>query len=183
MLDVKNLKGQLAKTEEFLKKEFSGIRTGRAHPALVDELEIEAYGSKMKLKEVATITAPEARIVKIEPWDKNQMAIIEKTIQSSDLGMTPVNDGTAIIIRIPDLTTERREEVAKCVSSKLEEARVSARNIREEFLKELTEQNSSGELSDDELEKSKKELQKEIDEFNDCIERLAEKKREEVLSI
>lgn len=183
MLDKKKVEDQLIKTKEFLKKELGSMRTGRANPSLVESIEVEAYGSNMKLKEMATITTPDAKTVRVEPWDKGQMNAIKKAIQVSDLGLNPADDGSAAIIKLPELTGERREEIAKSVNAKVEEAKVSARNTREEFLKEMTDKNSSGELSDDDFEKAKKDLQKLIDDCNTEIIEMGDKKREEILNL
>ncbi len=183
MLDQKKLKDEFKKAIDFLQKDLGTIKTGRAHPGLVEDIAVEAYGSKMRIKELATVSAPEPRTIRIEPWDKSQISAMEKGLMSSDMGFNPSNDGSSIIINLPELTAERREEVAKLVDKKAEEAKISIRKIREEFMKKMDDANDAGELSDDEFEKDKKDLQKAVDENNKEIEALSEKKQQEVKQI
>lgn len=183
MLDAKKLQSELVKTREFLQKELGAIKTGRAHPALVEDITAEAYGAKMRIKEMATITAPEARTIKIEPWDKTQINAIQKALMTSDMGFNPSNDGSAIIISLPQLTEERRNEVAKMVDKKMEETKIAIRKVREDFMQQMDDANESGDLSDDEFAKDKKELQKAIDAENAQIESLGAKKQEEIKQI
>jgi ribosome recycling factor len=143
-----------------LEGEYEGIRTGRVSPVIVEKLKVEVYGSDMPLQQVAGITAPEARVLAIAPYDKANLKAIEKAIQASDLGVNPSNDGAIIRITFPELTGERRKELVKVVKAKAEEARVAVRNVRRHARQELEHQAKDGEISDDDLARIEKDLEK-----------------------
>ena len=168
---------------EHLSGELQQIRTGRAQPSLVENLLVEAYGSMTPLKGVASISTPEPRAILISPWDKGLTKAIEKAIQSSDLGLNPTVTSEQIRLNIPELTAERREELIKVIHTKEEAARVSLRNIREEFLKGIKQDVADKKSSEDELERAKKEAQTVIDAHNKKIEDLVEKKSEQIRTI
>ena len=143
-----------------LRADLLTIRTGRASPALVEKLRVEAYGSIMPLNQMATIAVPEPRLLTIRPWDSSMLGVIEKAILKSDLGLTPSNDGKIIRLAIPPLTDERRRDLAKMVSRRVEEARVAIRNLRRDGLKELGDLEKDKDISEDDFYKAKEDLQK-----------------------
>ena len=169
---------EFTKIVEHLKSELATLRTGRASASLVEHLEVEYYGAKTPLQGIAQITVPEPRQIAIQPWDKNALKDIEKAVQTSNLGINPVNDGTYIRLTVPQMTEERRKELVKVVGQMAEKARVSVRNIREEIWKEIQKMSS-----EDDKRNAKDDLQKVIDKFNDEIKKIAEAKEKEVLTI
>ena len=167
------------KVIETLNKRFSTVRAGRANPSSLDGVMVEYYGSMTPLKQLATISVPEARQLLIKPFDKGALAGIEKAILASNLGYTPGNDGETIRIVIPELTEERRRELAKQVKAISEEAKVSVRNIRHEGLEDIKKL----ELPEDEEKGIEKEIQDLVNEYNKKIENLLKEKEEELLTV
>lgn len=164
---------------EHLRGEFETLRTGRAAPALVEKLKVEVYGSDMPLVQVAGITAPEARVLAISPYDKGNMKAIEKAIQQSDLGVNPSNDGNIIRITFPELTGERRKELVKVAKKMAEDGRIAVRNVRRHARQELEHQEKDGEIGKDELDRIEKDLEKLThDKVADIDKRLAAKEKE-----
>ncbi len=155
---------RMERSIEALEEDLSGLRTGRASPALVDKLPVSYYGTTMPLHQLATITIPEPRTIAIRPWDTKAIPAIEKAILASELGMTPQNDGTTIRLLVPRLTEERREELIRLASRRVEEARVAIRNVRRDFLHQLEKL----ELREDEERRLKDRAQETTD---DCIRR------------
>lgn len=176
-------------TEEFtavinhLEQELVGIRTGRANPALVEDIKVEAYGASMPVVQLASVAVQDARTITIQPWDKALLKNIEQGIQKSDIGLTPVNDGTMLRLTIPALTEDRRKEYIKMLNGKLEQARVAIRMNREERLREMKEKKQDGTLSENEFFMQQKELQKEVDRFVAIIEEHGTKKENEIMTI
>ncbi|MGA9191565.1 MAG: ribosome recycling factor [Anaerolineales bacterium] len=166
-----------------LEEDLAAIRTGRASPALVERLEVEYYGTRTPLQQIANISAPEPRLVTIKPFDPSTMKDIERAIQVSDLGLTPSNDGKIIRLSIPPLTEERRHELVKLVRSRTEEARVAVRNVRRDVQNELRDLEKEKEISEDELYRSEERLQKLTDEHIEAINAVSEKKEAEVLEV
>ena len=166
-----------------LKGELATLRTGRASAALVEHLEVEYYGAKTPLIQIAQITVPEPRMIAIQPYDKNALKDIEKAVQTSNLGINPVNDGNYIRLTIPQMTQDRRKELVKIVSQMAEKARVSIRNIREEIWREIQKLEKDSKISEDEKISGREELQKVVDKFNDEIKTIAEAKEKEVVTI
>lgn len=164
----------------WLNQEFSKIRTGRATPVILESLEIEAYGSKMKIQELANIVTEDAKTIRIEPWDTSVLKTIEKSIISSNLGLStsPFEKGIRIIF--PELTSERREQIIKLAKQKLEEARVSLRGFRDKTWNEIQEKEKNGKISEDDKFKLKEEMQKIIDTTNKQLEEAFEKKEGEI---
>lgn len=167
---------------EFYKTDIASIRTGRATPALVEDITVEAYGQRMTVKELATITAPEPRSLLIQPWDKGVVQAIESVIRKSDIGLSPVVDGQNIRLNIPALTEERRKEFIKFLKQKTEDTRVKIRRIREEIWHKVQVMEHAHEISEDEKFKAKEELQKIVDDYNKKIEELENKKEQELLT-
>lgn len=174
---------EFKKALNHLKQELSTLRTGRASSALVENLIVDFYGAPTPLMHMAQISIPEPRSIAIQPYDKNALKDIEKAVQSSNLGINPVNDGLYIRLTIPQMTEERRKELVKVVGQMTEKTRVSVRNVREDIWKEIQKMEKSGQLSEDDLKTAKDDLQKVIDKYNDEIKKLAEMKEKEVLTI
>lgn len=169
---------------EFYKTDIASIRTGRATPALVEDIVVDAYGQnqKMHVKELATITAPEPRSLLIQPWDKGVVQAIEGAIRKSEIGLSPVVDGQTIRLNIPSLTEERRKEFIKLLKQKTEDARVKIRRIREDIWHKVQTMEHAHEISEDEKFKAKDDLQKMVDDYNKKTEELEKKKEQELLS-
>ncbi|MFS0672467.1 ribosome recycling factor [Ornithinibacillus sp. 179-J 7C1 HS] len=159
------------------------VRAGRANPAILDSVFVEYYGANTPLNQLATISAPEARLLVITPYDKTAMGDIEKAIQKADLGLSPSNDGNVIRINIPPLTEERRKELVKVVGKYAEEYRVQVRNIRRDTNDALKKAEKNGELTEDELRDSQEEVQKQTDKHIAEIDQLAKKKEQEIMEV
>jgi ribosome recycling factor len=167
---------------EHLRGEFGTLRTGRAAPALVEKLKVEVYGSEMPLQQLAGITAPEARVLAISPYDKSNLKAIEKAIQASDLGVNPSNDGAIIRITFPELTGDRRKELVKVAKKMAEDARIATRNVRRHARQELEHQEKDGDLSKDELDRIEKDLEKLTHDKVAEIDNLLSHKEKELLN-
>jgi ribosome recycling factor len=165
---------------EWAKNEIIGIRTGRAHSSMVEDIVVDYMGSKLRIKELATISTPEPRVIFIQPWDKGAIPLIENAIKNSPLGLNPASDSNGVRLTIPSLTEERRKEFTKLLHQKAEEARIKARQIREDILKKVQNAVREKTAREDDLPDAKKELQKVIDEFNKKIDELVEKKEKEL---
>jgi len=174
---------KMGKTIGALRKELATIRTGRASPALVDYIKVDYYGTPTPLNQIATISAPEARLLLIQPWDKNALSSIERAIQKSDLGLNPANDGNVIRLRIPQLSEERRRELVKVVHKRAEEGRIALRNIRRSALEELRELERKGEISQDEQKRAQEQLQRLTDSFIAEVDKVGEDKEAELLEV
>ena len=162
---------------------FNSVRTGRATPALLDRINIDYYGTPTPLKNLATIGAPEARLLTIQPFDPTSVKQIEKTIQESDLGLTPSNDGKIIRLPIPQLTEERRKELVKVVRHMAEEGRVAVRNVRRDAIKHLEELVKNGSVGDDEERAAEGRVQKLTDEHVAKIDDLLKRKEAEIMEV
>jgi len=180
--DFTPFKKQLGVAEEWLKKEFSQIRTGQASPAILDNVKVESYGAITGLKEIASVTIEGARTLRISPWDKSQNKEIEKALIASNLGLSIVVDDQGVRAIFPDLTGDRRKEIAKLAKDKVEEAKKLVRSHREVIIKDLTEKEKSGGYGKDEIFRLKGEVQKMVDEANKKLEEAFVKKEKEVLS-
>jgi ribosome recycling factor len=180
---LEELRERMQKSVEVLQDDLLSIRTGRASPALVDKLHVEYYGSLTPLNQLASVAAPEPRLLVIRPWDPASLADIERAILKSDLGLTPMNDGKLIRLSIPRLTEERRRELVKVVSRRVEEARVSVRNLRRDALQDLKEFEKEKMISEDEFYRGKDEVQALTDELIEGIDEIGKRKEEEVMEI
>lgn len=169
-------------TFEFAKGEIAGIRTGRANSSLVEDIQVEYMDAKLHIKELATITVPEPRVLMIQPWDKGAISAIEKGIRDSKLGLNPVNSGQIIILNLPPLTEERRREFIKLLHQKVEDARIRVRQIREDILKKVQAEVREKKGRDDDLRSAKDELQKIIDDLNQKFDELTKKKEQELMT-
>jgi ribosome recycling factor len=168
---------------EHFSVEMAKIRTGRAHPGLVENLSVDYYGTRTPLRQIASISIPEARQILISPWDKGSLVLIEAAIRESDLGLSPGNDGVALRITLPALTEETRKTLVKSLNQKAEEARIAVRSIREEIWKDIQDFEKEGTISEDDKFAGKEELQKVIDEYNQKLEVMRKKKEEEVMTV
>jgi ribosome recycling factor len=180
---INSTRESMEKSLEFFKSELQKIRAGRVHASLVSDLLVDYYGTKTSLKQLATISCPEPRLIVISPFDKNSIKEIEKSVSQSSGGLTCQNDGKIIRVPIPPLTAERREEIASLVSQKLEETKQTLRNLREEAWKQAKEMEEVKKISEDDKFRAKDELDELIDEYNKKAEDLAQKKTEEVVKI
>ena len=176
-------KDKMAKAVTHLQGEFGSIRTGRASPVFVEKLRVDYYGSEVPLQQLAGFSVPEPRLLVISPYDKNSIKAIEKAIQASDLGITPNNDGAVIRLAFPQLTAERRKEMVKIVKHRAEEARVAVRNLRRTARHDLEAFQKEGELSEDDLDRAEKDLEKLTHEFVTEIDNLAAHKEQEMLEV
>lgn len=174
---------KMDKAVDHARTDFAGVRSGRASSALVEHLRVDVYGSEVELRTIAGLSTPEARLLVISPYDKGTMAAIEKAIQSSDLGLTPSDDGAVIRLAFPPLTEERRKELVKVVRHKAEEARVAVRNLRRAARHELEGLERDGELSSDQVERIEKELERLTHEKVSAIDQLLAHKEHELLEI
>jgi len=185
MLDdlMSKLEIDMQKVIDSLKKEFVTIRAGRANPALLEKVMVEYYGVPTPINQVANISAPEPRLLVIQPWDRSIIAAIEKAILKSDLGLTPTNDGTVIRISIPQLTQERRNELVKVVKKKAEEFRVIIRNMRRDANDKIKKMEKEHTISEDESRKAIEQVQKLTDKHIELIDKALEKKEAEILEV
>ena len=167
---------KMEKAIEVLKNELATIRTGRASPGLVENVKVDYHGVQMPLNQVAGISTPEARLIVIQPWEKQILGNIEKAILKSDLGLNPNNDGNVIRLAIPQLTEERRNQLVKVVRKRIEEGRVSVRNVRREALEKLRQMKDSKEMSEDDQRRAQNRLQQITDGFIERIDKVAKDK-------
>jgi ribosome recycling factor len=174
---------EFQKAIDHLKSEMATLRTGRASSALVEYLNVEYYGAQTPLIQIAQISVPEPRVIAIQPYDKSALKDIEKAIQQSNIGITPINDGNFVRLNIPAMTEERRKELVKVVGQMSEKARVAVRNVREEVWKEIQKMEEDGKITEDDKISGKQELQEVVDKFNEEIKKLADAKEKEVMTI
>ena len=168
---------------EALRREFTGVRTGKASPGLLDTVKVEAYGSAMPLNQVATVSAPEPRMLVIQPWDRAMIGPIEKALQTSDLGLNPANDGKVIRVPIPALTEERRREYVKVLHKMAEEAKVAVRQVRKDANDEIKKRQKDGDISEDDARREQDEVQKLTDRRVQQIDDLLKHKEAEVMEV
>jgi ribosome recycling factor len=180
---MEDARDRMDKAVTHTQSEFGGVRSGRASAGLVEHLKVDVYGSEVELRTIAGLSVPEARLLVISPYDKSTLGAIEKAIQSSDLGITPSNDGAVIRLAFPPLTEERRKELVKVVRHKAEEGRVSVRNLRRSARHELEALEKSGDISSDGLDRVEKELERLTHEHVASIEKLLAHKEQELLEI
>jgi ribosome recycling factor len=174
---------KMGKAVSHVQSEFGGVRTGRATPALVEKLKVDYYGSEVPLQQLAGFSVPEARLLVIQPYDKNSIKEIERAIQHSDLGITPSNDGQVVRLTFPELTSERRKELVKVVRHKAEEGRVATRNLRRSARHELDALEREGHISSDDLERAEKELERVTHDHVNEIDQMLQRKEHELLEV
>jgi len=179
---ISDLPIQLQKIADHLRSEFSGLHIGRANAAMVDEIQVESYGAMMPLKATSNISCPDSHTIRIEPWDKNIVGGIEKALRDAEVG-NPQNMGQYIILPVPPMTEERRKQLVKRVSEMEEEARISVRNVRQDFFKKIKIQKDNKEISEDEEKRFEKQIQEKVDATNKTIEEMSKKKSQDILTI
>ena len=180
---LRNIEGKMQTSIEALKRELASIRTGRAAPALIDHIKVDYAGVPTSLNQIAGISAPEARLIVIQPWDRGSIRNIEKAILQSDLGLNPVNNGNVIRLNIPPLTEERRQELTRMVRRRVEEGRIIIRNLRHEAMDELKGLEKSKEISQDEHKRALDQLQKLTDSFIANAEQIGRDKEVELMEV
>lgn len=183
MSDIKEFENKMSKTVDALKEDYVTIRAGRANPHILDKIKVDYYGTPTSLQQVANISVPEARMIQIQPWDASLIKEIEKAIMIADLGVMPTNDGKVIRIIFPELTEDRRKELAKEVKKKGEEAKVAIRNIRRDANDKAKKLNKDNEISDDELSNIEADIQKVTDKITAEIEKMIDKKTDEIMTV
>ena len=176
-----DLKRRMHGAVEALKHDLAGLRTGRASTALLDPVHVEVYGAHMPLNQVATVSVPEARLLSVQVWDRSNVQPVEKAIRSAGLGLNPITDGQVIRLPIPELTEERRKELAKLVGQYAEKARVAVRNVRRDGMDHLKQDEKKHEISEDERKRSENEVQKLTDETIAEIDNILAAKDKEIL--
>lgn len=180
---INDAEDRMKKSLEHLTKDLAAMRAGRANPAMVEKLSVDYYGVSTPVNQLANITVPEARLLVIQPWDKSMIADIEKAIMKSDLGITPSNDGNVIRIAVPQLTGERRKDLAKVIKKRAEEARVAVRNIRREANDMLKSSEKDKLISEDENKKGADEVQKLTDRYIKNVDTMLQSKEKEIMEV
>lgn len=178
-----NYEEKMQKTIDSLTSEYSTIRAGRANPHILDKIKVDYYGTPTVMQSVANISVPDARTLMITPWEPSMVKIIEKAISVSDLGINPNNDGKNVILHFPELTEERRKELAKDIKKKGEDAKVVIRNARREANEAAKKQNKAGEISEDELADAEDDIQKATDKFIAEIDKMVSTKTDEIMKV
>ena len=173
-------KQRFSETVAWLEREYSGIRTGQASPALLDGIKVESYGTKLPIPQVSSVGIEDPRTLRISPWDAGQIPAIERAIQDADLGVSVATDSSGLRVIFPELTSERREQLRKLAKNKLEEARVTVRGIRDDLMKAVEKDEKDGDISEDEMHHRKESIQKEVDATNVALDDLFKKKDAEV---
>lgn len=180
---IKQSEENMKKSINFLKEDLQGIRAGKANPKLVDKIQVSYYGSMTPINQIANISVPEPRLIVIQPWDATLIKEIEKAIQSSELGITPSNDGKIIRLVIPQLTEERRKELLKIVKKEIENGKIAIRNIRRDTNDDFKKKEKDNELTKDDLKKAEEEMQKITDKYIKLIDDLYKDKEKEILEV
>ncbi|GAB4491035.1 MAG: ribosome recycling factor [Anaerolineales bacterium] len=180
---LKEAESHMHKSISVLQEDLSAIRTGRAHPGLVEKILVEYYGAPTPLIQLASISVPEPRTLLIKPFDKSSLKAIERAILGSDLGLTPNNDGIAIRLNLPPLNEERRRDLVKHVNHRLEEARVALRNIRRDAIKDMKDFENEKLISEDDRKRGEEELQKIVDRLIGEIEKIGQNKEKEIMEV
>jgi ribosome recycling factor len=181
-MDKSDLQRRMHGAVEALRHDLGGLRTGRASTALLDPIQVEVYGASMPLNQIATVSVPEARMLSVQVWDRSNIQPVEKAIRSAGLGLNPITDGQLIRLPIPDLTEERRKELAKLVGQYAEKAKIAVRNVRRDGMDHLKQDEKSHQISEDEHKRLEQEVQKLTDDTIKEIDELAETKEKEILS-
>jgi ribosome recycling factor len=174
---------KMSKTEQVVVNEFAGVRTGKASPALVENIQVEVYGSIMRIRELAGITTPEPRALAIQPWDANSLHPIEKAIQKANLGLSPAVQGRTIRLFFPELSQERRQEFVKIIRKMAEDGKVSLRHVRRDFMEQMKKHAHDSGTTEDDVERAEKELQKLTDDYTAKIDGHLATKEKEILTV
>ncbi len=182
-IDLTDAESRMRGAVESVRREFGSIRTGRANPAILDRIEVDVYGSRMALRSVANVGAPESRLLTVTPFDPNSLKDIERAISNSDVGLNPQNDGKIIRLPIPELTEDRRREFIRLAKSMSEEGRVSVRNVRRDEMRDVHELRKMGEVSEDDERRAENELQRMTDLYVNRIDESLSEKEAELLEV
>ena len=180
--DFSKFKKSIAGSEEWLKKEFSGIRTGQANPALLDGVKVDSYGAQVPISQVGSVTTEGARTIRIVPWDISQSKDVEKAITLANLGVSVSVDDKGLRVNFPELTEERRKDIVKIAKERLEEGKKRIRVSRDDVMKDLKSKEKEGGMGEDEVRRNEKEIQKMVDEANKKFEEIYSKKEKEILN-
>ncbi len=181
--DTKSLEKRMQGALSVLKQEFGGMRTGRASASLLDPITVNAYGTRMPLTQVATVSVPEPRMISVQVWDKSNVSAVEKAIRESDLGLNPVVDGTSLRLPIPEMNEERRKEMAKVCAKYAEQARVAVRNVRRDGMEQLKKQEKEGDIGKDEHHALAEEVQVLTDKYIGEIDAALAEKEKEIMQV
>ncbi|HIT65343.1 MAG TPA: ribosome recycling factor [Candidatus Ventrimonas merdavium] len=181
--DLKLYEGKMEKTLNVLLDEFGSIRAGRANPHVLDKIKVDYYGTPTPIQQVGNVNVPEARMIVIQPWEKSLLKAIEKAILTSDLGINPTNDGNVIRLVFPELTEERRKDLAKDVKKKGEAAKVAVRNVRRDANEAFKKKEKAGEISEDDLKLGNEKIQKLTDKMIEKIDKAVETKTKEIMTV
>ncbi len=183
MAEIKEFKNRMIKTTEVLSSQFASVRAGRANAAVLDQIEVDYYGSPTPIRQIASISTPDARTLVIQPWDGSTLKLIEKAILTSELGINPQNDGRVIRLVFPQLTEERRKELAKQVRKYGEDAKVAVRNVRRDAMDKFKKEQKKGEMTEDDLKDVEKDMQKLTDDYTKEVDKLTAAKEKELFEI
>jgi ribosome recycling factor len=182
-MTTKELKNKLEQTLEFFSGELTKVKTGKANPSMLESVKVMAYGAQMKIQELATISVLDAHNLIVAPWDKSVIEEIEKALLNSDLNVNPVNDGDKIRIPFPSLTEDRRKDLAKVITAKLEESKQTLRNLRQTAMKFIDKEEKDGNISEDYKYTLKEEVEKLVSEYKDKLQSKADAKKEDILNL
>lgn len=183
MPSIGQAREHMDKALEAMRREFNTVRTGKASPTLLDTVRVDAYGQKMPLNQVASVSAPEPRLLVVQPWDKGLFAIVEKAIKAAELGLNPASDGNVIRVPIPTLTEERRRDMVRMLHKLAEEGRVAVRHARQEANKDIKRRQTEHEISEDDVRHEMDQVQKMTDEYIARVEQLLKAKEAEVMEV
>ncbi|HKM19610.1 MAG TPA: ribosome recycling factor [Candidatus Dojkabacteria bacterium] len=181
-MDINTFKTDISKCVEHVKEDLSQIRTGRATPELVEEVLVNAYGTQSPVKNLASISVIDAKTINIQPWDKSILEEINKGVSNANLGFSPIMEGDRVIVKIPDLTEERRQEYVKIMKERIEDGRVAVRQVRQKYMQGIDEAQKGG-LSEDQADMKREEAEKVVKDANEQIENIKNQKEEELLTI
>lgn len=181
--DFKSIQRRMDGALDALKREFQGLRTGRAHASLLEPVRVKAYGSEVPLNQVANVNVPEARMLVVNVWDRSLAGAVEKAIRDAGLGLNPQGEGQTIRVPVPQLSEERRQELSKVAGKYAEQARIAVRNVRRDGMEALKKQQKDGDISEDEFKRSSEKLQKMTDEHIKQIDELLEHKEQEIMQV
>tara|TARA_B100000929_G_scaffold209123_1_gene166664 strand:+ start:5 stop:559 length:555 start_codon:yes stop_codon:yes gene_type:complete len=182
-IDLKTYEDKMIKATEILKRDFSGLRTGRASPSLLDPISVEAYGSKVPINQVSNISVPESRLITVQVWDETLISSVESAIRSSELGLNPMVEGNLIRIPIPELSEERRKEIARIASKYTEDCKVAIRNIRREAMEKIKNTEKNKEISSDESFQFSEDVQKITDKLTSNVDQLFSEKEKDIIKV
>ncbi|MBQ0145658.1 MAG: ribosome recycling factor [Lachnospiraceae bacterium] len=180
---IKQFEEKMSKSIDVLQEDFASIRAGRANPHLLDKIKVDYYGTPTPIQQVGNISVPEARIILITPWEKTLLKEIERSINQADIGINPTNDGTAIRLVFPELTEDRRKELAKDIKKKGEETKVAIRNIRRDAVDKIKKMEKASEITEDDLKDGEEQVQKATDEAIKKVDKVVENKTKEIMTV